>query len=139
MSLEPIVVPGWKPAVGYSNGMRAPSGARMLAIAGQVAWDAEQRLVGQGDFTVQFRQALANVVEVLRAAGGKPEHLMQLTIFVTDKRLYSASTQQLGALWKVLIGRHYPAIALVEVAALLEDGALIEIQGLAAIPATNGG
>jgi enamine deaminase RidA (YjgF/YER057c/UK114 family) len=131
---RPITVPGWKAPKGYANAVVAAPGARMLSIAGQVAWDAEQRLVGRGDFAAQFRQALANVLEALRAAGGAPEHLMQLTVFVTDKRQYLASAKQLGAAWKELCGRRYPAMALVEVAGLLEDGALVEIQGLAALP-----
>lgn len=133
MNLTPIAVPGWKPAKGYSNGMLAPAGARMLAIAGQVAWDANEQLVGRGDFAAQFRQALSNVVAIVRAAGGAPEDLMSLTIFVVDTKAYVASTRELGGIWKELVGRHYPAMALVQVAALLEDGALLEIQGLAAL------
>jgi enamine deaminase RidA (YjgF/YER057c/UK114 family) len=135
MSLRSIVVPGWKTPKGYSNGMLAPSGSRLLAIAGQVAWDAEERIVGPGDFPRQFRQALSNVLDIVRAAGGKPEQLMQLTVFVTDVAQYSKCLKELGAIWKELVGRHYPAMALVQVAALLEEGALVEIQGLAAIAA----
>ena len=108
--------------------------ARMLAIAGQIAWDGGQRLVGAGDFAAQFRQALANVVAVVRAAGGGPEHLLQMTVYVTDTRAYLACTRELGTAWKELIGRNYPAMALVQVAALLEEGALVEIQALAALP-----
>lgn len=134
MKLEPIQPPGWAAPKGYSNGVLAPAGARLLAVAGQIAWDAEQRLIGRGDFALQFRTALANVVAVVRAAGGGPEHLLQLTIFVTDKGAYLACTRELGAAWKELVGRHYPAMALVEVADLLEEGAQVEIQALAALP-----
>ncbi len=134
MKLEPIQPPGWAAPKGYSNGVLAPAGSRLLAVAGQIAWDAEQRLVGRDDFALQFRTALANVVSVVRAAGGGPEHLLQLTIFVTDKRAYLACTRELGAAWKELVGRHYPAMALVEVADLLEEGAQVEIQALAALP-----
>jgi enamine deaminase RidA (YjgF/YER057c/UK114 family) len=134
MKLEPIQPPGWAAPKGYSNGVLAPAGSRLLAVAGQIAWDAEQRLVGREDFALQFRTALANVVAVVRAAGGGPEHLLQLTIFVTDKRAYLACTRELGTAWKELVGRHYPAMALVEVADLLEEGALVEIQALAALP-----
>ena len=134
MSLEPVDPEGWKPPKGYSNGMLAPAGARMLFVAGQVAWDAEARIVGEGDFAAQFRQALENVVAVVRAAGGQPGHLGQLTIFVTDVRQYERATRALGQIWRDVVGRHYPAMALVEVAGLLEEGALLEIQGLAAIP-----
>jgi enamine deaminase RidA (YjgF/YER057c/UK114 family) len=133
MTLEPIQPPGWKPPRGYSNALRAPRGARLLFVAGQVAWDAEQRLVGGTDFKAQFRQALANVIAVVEAGGGKARDIASLTIFVVDKRRYAESTRELGAVWRDLMGRHYPAMALVEVAGLLEPGALVEIQAVAAI------
>jgi len=125
---------GWPAPRGYANGIVAPAGARLCFVAGQIAWDARGRLVGAGDFAAQFRQALANVVAVVRAAGGGPEHLAQLTVFVTDKRLYTDSTRALGGIWREIAGTHYPAMALVEVAGLLEEGALVEIQGVAALP-----
>lgn len=134
MKHETIQPADWAAPKGYANGVLAPAGARLLAVAGQVSWDAQQRLVGPGDFAAQFRQALANVLAVVRAAGGAPEHLLQLTIFVIDKDQYLACTRQLGAAWRELVGRHYPAMALVQVAALLEEGALVEIQALAALP-----
>lgn len=133
MALESVQPPHWKAPKGYRNGVVAPAGARLLFVSGQVAWDAEQRLVGAGDFAAQFRQSLANVLAVVRAAGGGPEHLAELTVFVTDRRLYLAATRELGAIWKELAGREYPAMALVEVKALLEKGALVEIRGIAAI------
>jgi enamine deaminase RidA (YjgF/YER057c/UK114 family) len=114
--------------------MLVPPGARLCFVAGQVAWDAQQRLVGAGDFALQFRTALENVLAVVAQAGGKPEHLASLTIYVTDKRLYVASARALGAHWRELCGKHYPAMALVEVAGLLEEGALVEIQAVAAVP-----
>lgn len=132
MSLEIVQPAGWKAPRGYANGVIAPAGARLLAIAGQVAWDANQKLV-PGDFAAQFRQALANVVAVVRATGGQPSDLLSVTVFVVDKREYLAATRALGASWRELMGKHYPAIALVQVADLLEDGARVEIQGLAAI------
>ena len=133
-SIEVIQPEGWAAPKGYANGMLAPAGARLLAIAGQIAWNAECHLV-EGGCAAQFRQALANVVAVLRAAGGEPAHLISITIYVTDKRAYLDATREIGAAWRELIGRHYPAMALVEVADLLEDGAQVEIQGLAALPA----
>ena len=133
MSFQIIQPSGWKLPRGYSNGVLAPAGARLLTIAGQIAWDPDQRLVGRGDFAAQFRQALANVVAIVRCAGGEPQHLTQLTIFVTDKHKYVASTHQLAGVWRELVGQHYPAMSLVEVRKLLEDGALVEIQALAAI------
>lgn len=133
MSLEPVQPVGWRPPSGYANGIKAPVDARLVFVAGQVAWDAEQRLVGADDFVAQFRQALANVVGVVQAAGGTARDLASLTIYVTDKRRYLESTKELGPVWRELVGRHYPAIALVEVAGLVEAGALIEIQGVAAV------
>ncbi|MCK6446035.1 MAG: RidA family protein [Planctomycetes bacterium] len=133
MPLELVNPAGWKQPKGYSNAVVAPPGAKLVFLAGQVAWDANEKLVGAGDFAKQFEQALSNVVAALRAAGGEPQHLASLTIFVVDTRQYVAVAQELGAIWKRIVGRHYPAMALVQVAALLEEGALVEIQGIAAI------
>jgi enamine deaminase RidA (YjgF/YER057c/UK114 family) len=133
MSLQTIDPSGWKKPKGYSNAVIAPPGARLVFLAGQVAWDEQERLVGAGDFAAQFERALSNVIAALRAAGGEPQHLASLTIFVVDTKQYTAAAKELGAIWKRLVGRHYPAMALVQVAALLEEGALLEIQGLAAI------
>lgn len=133
MPLEPVQPAHWAPPRGYSNGMLAPVGARLLFVAGQVAWDREQRLVGAGDFAAQFARALENVLEVVRAAGGLPEHVARLTIYVTDKHLYLEATRRIGVEYRRLFGRHYPAMSLVEVAALLEEGALVEIEATAAI------
>jgi enamine deaminase RidA (YjgF/YER057c/UK114 family) len=124
---------GWKAAKGYANGFLAPAG-RFLAIAGQIAWDAEQRMVGAGDFVAQFEQALANVAAVVAAAGGSPEHLISLTIYVTDKELYRCHLTGVGAAYRRILGKHFPAMALVEVRGLVEAQALVEIQGLAVIP-----
>jgi enamine deaminase RidA (YjgF/YER057c/UK114 family) len=131
---EPIQPEGWARPRGYANGMLAPAGARMLFVAGQIAWDAEQRLVGGASFAAQFEQALANVLSVLRAAGGEPEQLVRLTVYVTDTRAYQAELFEVGAAWKRLLGRHYPAMALLQVAGLLEPGALVEIEATAALP-----
>jgi enamine deaminase RidA (YjgF/YER057c/UK114 family) len=131
--LEPVEPEGWEPPTGYSNGILAPAGARVLFVAGQIAWDADQVLVGKNDFTAQFRQALANVLAVVDAAGGEPAHLASLTVFVKDKRAYLASRTALGKIWRELVGRHYPAMALVQVADLVEKDALVEIQAFAAI------
>lgn len=134
MSDYEIIQPAdWKAPRGYANGVLAPQGARMLFIAGQVAWDAEQRLVGAGDFARQFRQALSNMAAVLKAAGGSDAQLVRVTIYVTDKGAYLAATKEIGAAWREIIGPWYPAMSLVQVAALLEDGALVEIEGTAAL------
>ena len=125
---------GWKAAKGYSNGVLVKDPSGFVFVAGQVAWDADQNLVGAGDFLAQFRQALANVVAVVEASGGVAGHLVRLTIYVTDKAAYLASTRELGPVYRELMGEHYPAMALVQVAGLVEDGALVEIEGTAALP-----
>ncbi|MFQ5348929.1 MAG: RidA family protein, partial [Thermoanaerobaculia bacterium] len=104
---------------GYSNGMLAPAGAQLLFVAGQVGWDERQELVG-GGFAAQFARALENVVTVVRHAGGEPQHLVRLTIYVTDRQEYLAALEEIGAAYRGIMGRHYPAMALVEVSALLE-------------------
>ncbi len=133
MSL-PINPPRLGSPRGYSHGMLAPPGSRTLCIAGQIAWNSREEIVSD-HFHEQFGQALANVLAVLEEAGGLPEHLLQLTIYVTDKSLYLAQLKEVGATWRSLVGRHYPAMALVEVKGLLEPRALVEIQALAAVPA----
>ncbi|MCB9903201.1 MAG: RidA family protein [Planctomycetes bacterium] len=134
MTIQNIQPEGWAAPRGYSNGMLAPAGSRLLFVGGQIAWDANQRIVAPDDFAGQFRQALANVVEVVRAAGGLPEHLVRLTIYVTSRADYLASLKQLGPAYRELMGKHYPAMACVQVAALVEEGALVEIEGTAALP-----
>ncbi|MCA8978951.1 MAG: RidA family protein [Planctomycetes bacterium] len=134
MTIQNIQPEGWAAPRGYSNGMLAPAGSRLLFVGGQIAWDANQRIVAPDDFAGQFRQALANVVEVVRVAGGLPEHLVRLTIYVTSRADYLASLKQLGPAYRELMGKHYPAMACVQVAALVEEGALVEIEGTAALP-----
>ena len=118
---------------GYSNGMLAPAGGRLLFTAGQIGWDSGHRLVSEA-FAPQFAQALRNVAAVLKAAGGKPEHLARLTIYVTDRKLYLAQLAEVGKAYREVMGKHYPAMALLEVKALLEPGALVEIEGTAVLP-----
>lgn len=126
-----ILPNGWPRPRGYSNGMAARG--ELLAIAGMIGWDASEQLVSD-EFPAQFRQALANVVAVVTEAGGQPEHVISLTVYVTDKREYIAELAAVGAAYRELMGRHYPAMALVEVAGLLEPRAKVEIQGLAVLP-----
>ncbi len=118
---------------GYSNGMLAARGAQMLFVAGQVGWDEKQRIVGDG-FAEQFARALENVVTVVREAGGRPEHLARLTIYLVDRREYLAALEEVGTAYRGIMGRHYPAMALLEVKALLEPGAKVEIEATAALP-----
>lgn len=118
---------------GYSNGILAAPGGRLLFVAGQVAWDEKQRVVSE-DFAAQFGQALKNVVTVLTAAGAKPEHVARMTLYVTSKDEYVRSAREVGARYRELMGRHYPAMTLVEVKALLEEGAKIEVEATAVLP-----
>ncbi|HEX5706081.1 MAG TPA: RidA family protein [Pyrinomonadaceae bacterium] len=117
---------------GYSNGLLTPPGVRLLFVAGQIGWDENQRLVGP-DFVEQFDRALRNVLAVVAEAGGAPGSLARLTVYVTDKEEYRARTAELGERWRALLGRHYPAMALVEVKGLLEDGAKVEIEATAVL------
>jgi enamine deaminase RidA (YjgF/YER057c/UK114 family) len=131
MGAELVNPPSLARARGYSHG--AIARGRTLALAGQIGWDADAKLVST-EFAPQFAQALANLVETLHAAGGRAEDLISLRIYVTDKRLYRSSSKLVGEAYRRLLGRHFPAMALVQVADLLEDGALVEIEGLAILP-----
>ena len=118
---------GWAKPRGSANGVMATG--RMLAIAGQVGWDPANAVpTFPATFSEQFDRALENVVTVLREAGGRPEHLTRMTVYVTDKREYLAALADIGAAWRKHVGKHYPAMALVQVVALLEDRAKVEIE-----------
>ena len=117
---------------GFSHGILAPAGSRLLFVAGQIGWDGAQRLV-PGGFTPQFERALENVRSVVHAAGGRVEEICRLTIYVTDRTLYLGDLRAIGEAYRRVLGRHYPAMALVEVAALLEPGALVEVEATAAL------
>ncbi|MDQ3907208.1 MAG: RidA family protein [Acidobacteriota bacterium] len=117
---------------GYSNGVLTPQGVRVLFVAGQIAWDERQRIVSE-DFVEQFDRALRNVLAVVAEAGGAPGSVARLTVFVTDKREYLARTREIGERWRALMGDYYPAMSLVEVKGLLEDGAKVEIEATAAL------
>ena len=123
---------------GYVHGMLAPAGGRLLFIAGQVAWDQHEQIVS-ADFVEQFGQCLDNVLAVVEAAGGAPEHVMRMTIYVTDKTMYTAQTRAIGAVYRQRMARHFPTMSLVEVADLLEEGALVEIEATAVLPAERQG
>lgn len=124
---------GWKAPLGYENGILVEPGGRHLFIAGQIAWDADQKLVGKGDMAKQFIQALDNVLSVVDEAGGLPAEIVRMTVFVTDKRAYLKAARAIGEAWRPRLGRHYPAMSLVQVADLLEEGALVEIEATAVI------
>jgi enamine deaminase RidA (YjgF/YER057c/UK114 family) len=120
------------PPSGFSNGVLTESGAKLLFIAGQIAWDAEQRIVSD-DFVEQFDRALANVIAVVEAAGASAAEITRLTIYVTNRDEYRARTRELGERYRARMGKHFPAMALVEVKGLLDDRAKVEIEGVAAL------
>lgn len=122
---------GWPRPRGYSNGIVAQG--RLLFVAGQIGWN-ERGEFESDDFLAQAERALRNVVAVVRAAGGAPEHLVRLTWYVTDKSAYLAAARALGAAYREILGPVYPAMTLVQVAALLEDRALVEIEATAVLP-----
>jgi enamine deaminase RidA (YjgF/YER057c/UK114 family) len=123
--------PGWARAKGFSNGIAA-SGT-LVFIAGQVGWTGAGEWQAR-DFAGQFRQALKNILEVLREAKGKPEHIVRLTWYVLDKREYLNALKPVGEAYRELMGRHYPTMAVVQVSGLVEDEARLEIEATAVIP-----
>ena len=131
MSHEILHPSHWKPARGYANGVAAEG--RMVVTGGIIGWNADQ-VFETDDFVGQVAQALRSIVEVLAEAGARPEHLVRLTWYVTDKRDYLGSLKGLGEVYKQIIGRHYPAMALVQVVALVEDRAKVEIEATAVVP-----
>jgi enamine deaminase RidA (YjgF/YER057c/UK114 family) len=121
----------WKATPGYSNGIAASG--RMIFTGGMIGWTADQQFETD-DFVGQVRQALANIVAVLSEGGAGPEHIVRLTWYVTDKRDYLDSLRDLGRAYREVLGRHYPAMALVQVVALVEDRAKVEIEATAVVP-----
>jgi enamine deaminase RidA (YjgF/YER057c/UK114 family) len=119
---------------GYSNGVLMAADGRLLFIAGQIGWDRNQKIVSD-DLVEQFDRALANVISVVTEAGGKPEQIARLVIYVADKHEYKARMKEIGERYRTRMGKHFPAMALVEVRSLLEDGAQIEIEGTAVLDA----
>jgi enamine deaminase RidA (YjgF/YER057c/UK114 family) len=117
---------------GYSNGVLIEAGGRLLFIAGQVAWDQKQEIVSD-DLVEQFDRALANVITVVTEAGGDPNRIARLVFYVTNKNEYRERMKEIGERYRARMGKHFPAMVLVEVAGLLEDRAQIEIEGVAII------
>jgi len=117
---------------GYSNGVLAAEG-RLLFVAGQVGWNAEEKFESDV-FADQFDKALSNVIEVVRAAGGAPHDVCRMTIYVVDKAVYCEQAREVGRRYRVHMGKHFPAMALVQVADLLEEGGQVEIEATAVIP-----
>ncbi len=130
--MDVLMPEGWKAPIGYANGIAAPAG-RMVFIAGQVGWNADQIFESQA-LAPQFDQALANVLTILREAGGGPEHICRMTAFCIDKPAYLAARPELGPIWAKHMGRHYPAMSMIFVADLLDSPGLIELEATAVVP-----
>jgi enamine deaminase RidA (YjgF/YER057c/UK114 family) len=119
---------------GYSNGVLTDAGGRLLFVAGQIGWDEKQTIVSE-DFVAQFDRALANVIAVVTEAGGSPEQIARLVIYVTDKAEYVARREEVGKMYRAHLGKHFPAMVLVEVKSLLDDKAKVEIEAAAVLNA----
>ena len=122
---------GWPRPRGYANGVLAQG--RLLFTAGQIGWDENEQFASD-DLIEQVRQALKNTLAVLAAGGAKPEHVVRMTWYLTDKREYLRRAKEFGAVYRELMGRHFPAMAMVQVAALIEDRAKVEVETTAVIP-----
>jgi enamine deaminase RidA (YjgF/YER057c/UK114 family) len=130
MALTVVNPESLAPPRGYSHGMKGTG--EILFVAGQVGWTREGHMAA-GDFVGQFERALDNVIDVVWAAGGKPTDIARMVVYVTDKEEYVASARTLGDIWRARMGRHYPAMAVVEVKALVEDEAKVEIEATAVL------
>lgn len=133
MTARTIHPEGWAPALGYANGMLMADGT--LHIGGQIGWDKDKRFV-PGGFVPQMEQALANIAAIVRAAGGDVSDVGRLTWYVKDKREYLAKQKEIGAAYRRVFGRHFPAMSFLVVTDLVEDEALVEIEATAFIPRT---
>ncbi|MEJ6023470.1 RidA family protein [Ramlibacter sp. PS4R-6] len=131
MTHQAILPAGWPRPKGYANGVVARG--RMLFIAGMIGWDANERFPSD-DFAAQARQALSNIAAVLKEAGGKPEHIVRMTWYVTDKREYLAAAKDIGKAFREIVGCYDIAMTAVEVKALIEDRAKVEIEATAMLP-----
>ena len=130
-ALRILQPPGWARAKGFSNGIAASG--RLVFIAGQIGWTPECKWEAR-DFAGQFRQALKNILEVLKEANGRPEHVVRLTWYELDKREYLDSLINVGEAYRELMGKHYPTMAVVQVSGLVEDEARLEIEATAVVP-----
>jgi enamine deaminase RidA (YjgF/YER057c/UK114 family) len=128
MPLTPVNPPSLTPPRGYNHGMKGAG--ELLFVAGQVGWAREGHVVS-ADFVSQFQRALENVIDVVWAAGGKPTDIARMVVYVTDKSEYAARAREIGEIWRARMGRHYPAMVLVEVKSLLDDEAKVEIEATA--------
>jgi enamine deaminase RidA (YjgF/YER057c/UK114 family) len=130
--MEILHPPGWAPPIGYANGIAAGPG-RVVFIAGQVGWDAQQRFHSE-EIAPQFEQALGNVLAVLAQAGGAAHHICRITAYCCDKPAYLAARRELGAIWRRHMGDHYPAMSMIFVSDLLDSPGKIELEATAVVP-----
>ena len=126
---------GWSQPIGYSNGVAAAQG-HIVFVAGQIGWNAAQRFE-TSDLAGQFERALGNIVAVLAEAGARPEHICRMTAYCTDKPEYLSARAAIGRAWRRIMGRHFPAMTMVFVSALLDEGAKIELEATAVVPAAR--
>lgn len=130
--MRTLLPEGWAPPIGYANGIEVDAG-RIVFIAGQVGWDAQQRFASEA-IAPQFEQALANVLEVLKMAGGEARHICRMTAYCCDKPQYLAARRELGGIWRRLMGNHYPAMSMIFVSDLLDHPGKIELEATAVLP-----
>ena len=131
MTAKVLQPDGWPRPRGYANGISVRG--RQIFLAGQIGWDANAQLVGS-DLVSQARQALTNIVEILACDGARPAHLVRLTWYVLDREAYVSNARALGEIYREILGRHYPAMSAVQVSALIEPGAVVEIEATAVVP-----
>ncbi len=124
---------GWKPPIGYSNGISVPAG-RIVFVAGQVGWNANQVFESE-NIAPQFDQALQNILAVLAKGGGRAEHICRMTAYCCDKPAYLAARRELGAIWQKHMGKHFPAMSMIFVDDLLDNPGKIELEATAVLPA----
>ena len=130
--MQVLLPEGWAAPVGYANGIAVDAG-RIVFIAGQVGWNAQQQFES-ADIVPQFEQALKNALAVLKAAGGEARHICRITAFCCDKPAYLAARRELGAIWRAQMGTHYPAMSMIFVSDLLDNPGKIELEATAVLP-----
>ena len=129
---DPITPPDWPRPSGYSHAVVAQG--RVITVAGQIGWDPHTRQIVSDDFVAQTRKTLENILEVLRAAGAGQQEIVRLTWFITDKQAYLARQREIGEAYRAVMGKHFPAMSVVVVSALVEDRAKVEIEATAVLP-----
>lgn len=134
--MKTLLPEGWAAPIGYANGIEVEAG-RIVFVAGQVGWDAQQRFASE-DIVPQFDQALVNILAVLALSGAGPQHICRMTAYCCDKPAYMAARRDLGAIWKRRMGNHYPAMSMIFVADLLDHPAKIELEATAVLPRSGG-